>query len=83
MSDFIETRIIRAVRKLITDQVNGYLEEMKSLIPVIEFGGYEGSNTVVPVITLSSCERIKKDRIIRQDAYSLTISITFPETAES
>jgi hypothetical protein len=34
---------------------------------------------VVPVITLSTCERSEKERIVRLDAYTLTIAFTVPE----
>jgi hypothetical protein len=34
---------------------------------------------VIPVITLSTCERSEKERIIRLDAYTLTIAFTVPE----
>ena len=50
---------------------------------MIEFSGYGGVSAIVPVISLSSCEQSEKERIIRQDAYSLTISFSVPETADS
>jgi hypothetical protein len=34
---------------------------------------------VVPVIAFSSCERTEKERIVRLDAYSLTVAFTVPE----
>jgi hypothetical protein len=34
---------------------------------------------VVPVIGLSTCKRSEKERIVRLDAYSLTITFTVPE----
>jgi hypothetical protein len=40
---------------------------------------YGGGSAVVPVIVLSTCERSEKERIIRQDAYTLTITFTVPE----
>ena len=83
MKDFIETRIISAVRKLLTERVNEFLNDSQYAIPVIEFGSYEGSYTVVPVIAFSFCERTEKERIIRLDAYSLTITISLPETSDS
>ena len=82
-NEFVESRIIRAVRKLLTGRVNELLQNSQYAIPVIEFGGYEGINTVAPVVALSSCERTEKERIVRQDAYSLTITISLPETSES
>ena len=83
MKDFIETRIIGAIRKLLTGKVNDILADSQYAIPVIEFGCYNGGSTEAPVISLSSCERTEKERIIRQDAYSLTITLIFPETSES
>ena len=36
-----------------------------------------------PVIALSSCERTEKERIIINDAYSLTITFALPENSDS
>jgi hypothetical protein len=36
----------------------------------------------VPVIALSTCERSEKERIVRLDAYTLTITFTVPEHPE-
>jgi hypothetical protein len=82
MKDFIEQQIINAVKKLLNERVNELLGEMQFAIPLIEFGNYKG-NTVVPVITLATCERTEKERIILHDAYSLSITINVPETLES
>jgi hypothetical protein len=35
-----------------------------------------------PVLTLSTCERSEKERIIRLDAYTLTIAFTVPESPD-
>jgi hypothetical protein len=35
---------------------------------------------VVPVIAISVCERSEKERIVIQDAYTLTIAVTVPES---
>jgi hypothetical protein len=59
--------------------VNELLEETEYPIPPVEFGGYRGGSAVVPVIALSTCERSEKERIIRLDAYTLTITFTVPE----
>ena len=83
MKDFIELRILNAVRRLLTGRVNELLREMEFSVPVIEFGGYCGSGVVVPTVELSSCERTEKERIIRLDAYALTVSFELPETPES
>ena len=81
--DFIEQRIIKAVHKLLTGKVNEILNEAQFYIPAVEFGNYESKDIVTPIITLKTCERSEKERIIRQDAYSLTITYSFQETPES
>jgi len=83
MKDFIETRIISAVRDLLSMRVNEILGEAEFTIPLIEFGGYESEAVVCPVIVLSTCERTEKERVIRIDAYTVTISFSLPETPES
>jgi len=80
---FIEQRIIEAVRKLLTGRVNEVLSEWEFLIPVIEFSAFENKHTVVPAVSLVSCERTEKERIIRMDAYSLSIISSLPETQET
>jgi len=83
MKDLIEIRIIEAARKLLAGRVNELLGESEYQIPLIEFGNYQGGNSIVPGITLSSCERTEKERIIRLDSYSVTVAFTLPETPES
>jgi hypothetical protein len=83
MNDFIEQQIIDAVKKLLTERVNELLGELQYNIPLVEFGNYTGDTGVVPVISLASCERTEKERIILLDAYSLTITFIVPETQES
>jgi hypothetical protein len=46
-------------------------------MPPIEFGNYRGGSAVVPVITLSTGERSEKERIIRLDAYTLTVTFRY------
>ena len=60
MNDFVETRIIGAVRKILTDRVNELLGDMEHPVPLIEFGEFAGGGVVVPVIALSVCERTEK-----------------------
>ena len=83
MKDFIELRILGAVRGLLVGRVNEILREMEIAVPVVEFGDYFGGGVVVPGIALSSYERSEKERIIRLDVYALTISFDFPETPDS
>jgi hypothetical protein len=82
-NDFVEQKIISAVQGILTGRVNEMLGEAEYQIPVIEFTDYRGESVVVPVISFSSCERTEKERIIKQDAYSLTITFSIPETRES
>jgi hypothetical protein len=58
--------------------VNELLGETEYPIPPVEFGSYRGGSVVSPVITLSICERTEKERIIRLDAYTLTITFVVP-----
>jgi hypothetical protein len=83
MKNFIEQQIITAVRELLSGKVNELLGETESIIPLIEFGEYRSGSAVVPVITLASCERTEKERIIFLDAYSLTITFNLEEKPES
>ena len=83
MNDFVETRIIDAVRKLLTGRVNDLLGETEHQIPLIEFSDYEGKSAVVPVIGFSGCEQSEKERLIRLEAYSLTIIFSLPDVRES
>jgi hypothetical protein len=62
-----------------TGRVNELLGETEYPIPSVEFGGYRGGSIVVPAIALSTCERSEKERIIRLDTYTLTITFTVPE----
>jgi hypothetical protein len=77
--EYIEEKIVNSVKRLLAGRVNELLGETEYPIPPIEFGMYRGGSAVVPVITLSTCERSEKERIIRLDAYSLTIAFTVPE----
>lgn len=83
MNDFIEQRIIEAVKKLLSGRVNEILSEWEFLIPVIEFSNFANKHTVVPAVSLVSCERTEKERIICLDAYTVTITFTIPETQET
>jgi hypothetical protein len=76
---FIEEIIINSLKSLLAGRVNELLEETEYPIPPIEFGSYRGGSAVSPVITLSTCERSEKERIVRLDAYTLTITFTVPE----
>jgi len=79
----IEQKIIEAVRKLLTGRVNEILANLDYQVPFIEFSDYEGGKVVAPMINLSTCERSEKERIIRLDAYSLSITFSLPDKNES
>jgi hypothetical protein len=76
---YIEEILLNSVEKLLSGRVNELLGDMEYPIPPVEFGTYRGGSAVSPVITLSACERSEKERIIRLDAYTLTITFTVPE----
>jgi len=78
MKYFIEQQIIDAVRKLLSGRVNEILHDEEFDVPVIEFG-----YGVSPVVSLALCEKSEKERIIRLDAYSLTITFELHDTVES
>jgi hypothetical protein len=75
---FIEEIIINSLKSLLKGRVNELLEETEYPTPPVEFGTYRGT-AVVPAISLSTCERSEKERIIRLDAYTLTVTFTVPE----
>jgi hypothetical protein len=83
MKEFIEQRILNAVRGLLTGRVNEILGDREFLFPIFEISEFKGRTAIVPVIALSSCERTEKERIIKLDAYSMTITFTLRETPES
>jgi hypothetical protein len=82
MKDLIESKIITAIKNLLMGRVNEILADSEFSIPVIEFGEYCGGSAVTPVIFLTACESSEKERIIRQDAYFMTIVFSLPETPE-
>jgi hypothetical protein len=79
-NQFIEEILLNSIRKLLTGRVNELLEEMENPIPAIEFGrSSAGGYAVTPVLRLTACEQTEKERVIRVDAYTLTIGFTVPE----
>jgi hypothetical protein len=79
---FIEEKLLNSVRKLLLGRVNELLGETEYPILPVELGAYRGGSAVAPVIGLYTCERSEKERIIRLDAYTLTITFTVPEHPE-
>jgi len=55
--EFIEQKIINAVKKLLTGKFNDSLREFDFQIPFVEFGIFRGVNVIAPLIALSSCEQ--------------------------
>jgi len=83
MSDFIETRIIEAIKKLLTGRVNEILQNDEFDVPVIEFNNYTSEKMISPSVVLAFCESSEKERLIKLDTYSLIITFELPETIES
>jgi hypothetical protein len=61
---------VNVEKSVLAGRVNELLGEIDS---PVEFGDYRSGSAVVPVISLSTCERPEKERIIRLGAYTLTI----------
>ena len=83
MQDFIEHKIIGAVKRLLTGKVNDVLRSLEFQIPIIEFGIFRGDTVIAPLVSLSSCEQTEKERIIKQDTYSITVTFSILDTVES
>jgi len=82
-SDFIEQKIIEAIQELLAGKVNELLKKSQFPIPMIEISKFGYASSIVPEIALTICEQTEKERIIRIDAFSLTITFNIPETPES
>jgi len=80
---FIEQRIISAVRKLLSGKFNDYLRVLDFQIPFVEFGIFRGVNVIAPLISISSCEQTEKERIVKQDIYSMTVVFPVLDSVES
>jgi len=83
MSEFVEQKIIEAVKELLTGRVNEVLGNWQFMFGIFEESEFKSNTAVVPVVKLLGCERTEKERIICINAYSLTISLTIPETTDS
>jgi hypothetical protein len=79
---YIEESIIGGVKRLLSGRVNELLGEAEFPVPPVEFGRYRGGDVAVPVIGLSGGERTEKERIVRAEAYGLTIAFVVPEMPE-
>jgi hypothetical protein len=69
----------RLLRKKHTDYLT-FTGEGAFPLPLVEFGEYSGGGAVVPVVGLAACERTEKKRVIRMDAYAVTITFAIPES---
>ena len=76
---FIERQIIEAVKRLLDGRVNEIFGDWEILLPVIEFGSFGGMYAVAPLVSLTSCERSEKERLIKIDAYTVSITFTLQE----
>jgi hypothetical protein len=74
----IEFDILHAIQNLLTGAVNRFLEEQEYDTPLIELGG-GAPDRVVPEIRIVGGERSEKDRVIRLDVFSVTITLRVPE----
>jgi hypothetical protein len=83
MELFIEEKLLNSVKSLLLGRVNELLRETECPIPPVELGNYQGGSAVVPVISLSACERSEKERIVIQDAYTLVISLQVPDGSDA
>jgi hypothetical protein len=79
---YVEEAITGAVKRLLVGRVNEILADAELPVPPVEFGGYTGGSAVCPQVVLSACERTEKERIIRLDAYTLTINFALPESPD-
>jgi hypothetical protein len=80
---YIEEKLLYALKTLLSERVNELLAEAEDPIPPIETGscrdGFPPAGICRPGIALSSGERTEKERIIRLEAYTLTLTFTLPE----
>jgi len=81
--NFKEQQILFAVRKLLTEKVNEYLRDLPFQIPIVEFGIFRSDTVIAPLISISSCEQTEKERIVKQDTYSITATFPVLDNRES
>jgi len=76
---FIEIQIVEAVRRLLAERVNEIFSDWELLIPVVEFSKFQNKFVLSPIVSLSGCERTEKERLIKIDAYAVSITFTLQE----
>jgi hypothetical protein len=80
---FIEEEIDGCLLRLLDEPVNDFLQEMELKAPPLDVCGKPGGDAVYPDVFLSECERTEKERIIRADAYSVSITFPVPDSEEA
>jgi hypothetical protein len=77
---FIEEELDGCFFRLLDEQVNDFLRELELTVPPLDVCGKPGGAAVCPDVYISECERTEKERVIRFDAYSVTITFPVPES---
>jgi hypothetical protein len=81
---YIEETLLNSVKNLLSGRVNELLGETEFAVPLIELGrSSSGAYIVTPVLGLTACERTEKERVVRVDVYSLTVTFAIPESTDS
>jgi hypothetical protein len=80
---FIEEEIDGCFLRLLDEPVNDLLQELELKAPPLDVCGKPGGSAVYPDVFLSECERTEKERIIRIDAYSVSITFPVPDSEEA
>jgi hypothetical protein len=75
MSLFIEETLLKSVREMLAGPVCELLAETELNVLALE--------DVCPSVKLVQCERSEKERLIRLDAYALTVSLFVPDGEEA
>jgi hypothetical protein len=76
-----EGRILAAVKKLLLEDVNGVLDEMKDGAAHIDgIDGDGGTYGVQPVVRVKEAEVSEKERVLRISVYNVAITIRAKET---
>jgi len=78
----MEKKIKGAIRKLLVDDVNKFLEELSFHVPTLEFGTHSGREVIIPNVSLSACEQSEKERIVFVNAYAVNVSIPVDDSRD-
>ncbi|MDR0908723.1 MAG: hypothetical protein LBM77_03055 [Spirochaetaceae bacterium] len=74
-------RVVPAVNDLLDDEGGQTQGGRTPPLPLLDFEACFGSGTVRPEVTVVSCERNKKERIVQVDAYLVEIVIETTDEA--